>query len=231
MKITFLLLTISLVSLECAQAGRRGGSGSISREGARGGSVEAEGERAGRYRSGSVEAEGPRGGTYNASGTQVGRVGTGEVNAEGPRGGTYDASGTRVGPVRTGSVNAEGPNGGTVNRSATTWNGYRRGYVYTGGVYRPANIVINTIYVAPLGIYAGWKVMTQPYYVNYPAYATNPVEIAVQVELQRLGYYSGLIDGVIGPGTQQAITKFQSMNGFPPTGQINQALLKALNII
>lgn len=230
MKITPLLLTISLLGLECASAGPRARSGSVSREGARGGSIEAEGERAGRYRSGSVEAEGPRGGTYDASGTQVGRFGTGSVNAAGPRGGTYDASATRVGPARTGSVNAEGPNGGTVNRSATTWSGYRSGYVYTGGVYRPANIVVNSVYVAPLGIYAGWKILTQPYYVSYPAYASNPVEIAVQVELQRLGYYAGPIDGNIGPGTQKAIAKFQSLNGLPANGQINQALLTALNI-
>lgn len=231
MKIASLLLTVSLLSLECASANPRGRSGSVSREGARGGSIEAEGQRAGRYRSGSVEAEGPRGGTAEASGTQVGRFGTGNVNAEGPRGGTYDASATRAGPVHTGSVNAEGPNGGTVSRSATTWSGYRRGYVYTGGVYRPANIVVNTVYVAPVGIYAGWKIMTQPYYVSYPAYATNPVEISVQVQLQRLGYYGGPIDGVVGPGTQKSIAKFQSLNGLPANGQINEALLKALNII
>jgi len=231
MKITPLFLTILLLGLECASAGPRAQGGSVSREGARGGSIEAEGQSFGRYRSGSVEAEGPRGGTYDASGTQVGRFGTGNVNAEGPRGGTYDASATRVGPVRTGSVNAEGPNGGTVSRSATTWSGYRTGYVYTGGVYRPANIVVNTVYIAPIGIYAGWKIMTQPYYVTYPVYATNPVEIAVQVELQRLGYYGGTIDGVIGPGTQKAIAKFQSLNGLPANGQINEALLTALNII
>ena len=230
MKIVSVFLTVSLFGLEWAHAGPRARSGSVSREGARGGSIEAEGQRAGRYRSGSVEAEGPRGGSYEASGTQVGRFGTGEVNAEGPRGGTYDASGTRVGPVQSGSVEAEGPQGGTVSRSATTWSGYRRGYVYTGGVYRPANIVVNTVYVAPIGLYAGWKVMARPYYVTYPAYATNPVEISVQVELQRQGYYAGPIDGVIGPGTQKAIAKFQSLNGLPATGQINEALLKALNI-
>jgi hypothetical protein len=152
------------------------------------------------------------------------------VSAEGPNGATYDASGTRVGRYGTGSVSAEGPNGGTVNRSATTWTGYRSGYVYTGGVYRPANIVVNAAYVAPIGIYAGWQILTRPYYVTYPAYATYPVEVAVQVELQRQGYYGGPIDGNIGPATQKAIAKYQSDNDLPATGQINQALLKSLKI-
>lgn len=182
---------------------------------------------AGRYRSGSVSAEGPNGGTYDASGTRVGRYGTGSVSAEGPNGGSYDASGTRAGRYSTGGVNAEGPNGGTASAS---WSGYRSGYVYTGGVYRQANVVVNRAYVAPVGVYAGWTIVTQPYYVAYPAYATYPVEISVQVQLQRLGYYGGPIDGDIGAQTQKAIAKYQADNGLPPTGQINQALLKSLKI-
>lgn len=205
MKIILPLL-ISLLPLTSAIAGPRAGSFSGSREGRNGGSISAEG-------------------------TRVGRFGSGSVSAEGPNGGTYDASGTRVGRVSTGSVNAEGPNGGTVNRSATSWNGYRSGYVYRGGVYKPANVVVNTAYIAPIGIYAGWSVMARPYYVSYPVYATYPVEVSVQVELQRQGYYNGPIDGDIGPQTQKSIAKYQSQNGLPPTGQINEALLKSLKIM
>lgn len=225
------LVLLVLLPLASVTAGPRGGSFSGSREGARGGSVDVQGERYGRYRSGSVEAEGPRGGTYDASGTQVGRFGTGSVNAEGPNGGSYDASATRAGRFTTGSVDAEGPNGGTVSRTATTWSGYRSGYVYTGGVYRPANVVVNTAYVAPLGVYAGWSVIARPYYITYPVYATYPVEVSVQVELERRGYYDGPIDGKIGPQTQKAIAKYQSQNGLPANGQINEALLKSLNIV
>jgi hypothetical protein len=135
-----------------------------------------------------------------------------------------------VGRYGTGSVNAEGPNGGSVSKSATTWNGYRQGYVYTGGVYRPATVQVNALYVAPVGIFVGWNVMARPYYVTYPAFATYPVEVSVQVELQRRGYYSGPIDGDIGAQTSAAIAKYQADNGLPRTGQINEALLKSLNI-
>lgn len=175
--------------------------------------------------------EGRNGGSIQAEGVRVGRFGAGSVSAEGPNGGIYDASGARAGRFGTANVNAEGPNGGTVQRSASTWNGYRSGYVYRGGAYTPANIVVNKAYVAPLGIYAGWSVLARPYYVTYPMYASCPVEVSVQVELQRKGYYDGAIDGQLGPQTQKAIAKYQSQNGLPANGQINEALLKSLGIM
>lgn len=184
-----------------------------------------------RFGSGSVSREGPRGGSVEASGTRAGRFATGSVEAEGPRGGTYEASGTRAGRYRTGSVSAEGPNGASVNKSWSTWKGYRSGYVFTGGVYRPATVRVNALYVAPVGIYVGWNVMARPYYVSYPAFATYPVEISVQVELQRQGYYAGPIDGDIGPQTQASIARYQAAVGLPRTGTINEALLRSLNII
>ncbi len=199
-KLTVLL--IALLPLTPAMAGR---AGSVSREGPNGGSVEAQGVKAGRYSSGSVSAQGPNGGTYDASATKVGRY-------------------------STGSVNAQGPNGGSVSKSASSWNGYRSGYVYNGGVYRSATVVVNTAYLAPIGVYAGWSVIARPYYVTYPVYATYPVQVSVQVELTRRGYYGGPIDGDIGPQTQQSIARYQADNGLPPNGQINQALLKSLNI-
>jgi hypothetical protein len=205
MKKLVLLIMVILPSFSAFARPRAGGF-NVSREGRNGGSVEAEGMQVGRYRSGSVSAEGPKGGTYDASGTRVGRFGTG-------------------------SVDARGPNGGTVNRSATTWNGYRNGYVYRGGGYHPANVVVNAAYLAPIGIYAGWSVIARPYYITYPVYATYPVQVSVQVELQRQGYYGGPIDGNIGPQTQKAIAKYQSQNGLPANGQINEALLKSLHIM
>ncbi len=225
------LLAFLATSLE-SQAQRGGGrSFDASREGARGGSVDAQGQSYGRYRSGSVSAEGPNGGTYDASGTQVGRFGKGSVSAQGANGGTYDASATKAGRYSQGSVNAQGVNGGTYQANAAGFNGYRSGYVYTGGVYRPASVTVNTLYVAPVGIYAGWNVLTQPYYVTYPFYATYPVETAVQVELTRRNYYRGTIDGQVGPGTQDAIRRYQNDNSLKVTGNINQALLVSLGIV
>ncbi len=244
-----LLFTLPVVS---AVAGPRAGAASVSREGPRGGSVEAEGAHVGRFGAGSVSAEGANGGTYDASGVRAGRFGAGTASATGPNGGTYDASAARAGRYGTANVNAQGANGGTYDASATrapgystatvnaqganggtvntTYNGYRSGYVYTGGVYKPASVTVNSVYVAPVGAYAGWSVMAKPVYVSYPAYATYPVEVSVQVELQREGYYAGTIDGTVGPGTQQAIAKYQAANGLPVTGTINQALLNSMGI-
>ncbi len=199
-------------------------------EGSRGGSVSASGEGWGRYRTGSVDATGPNGGTYDASGTRYGRYGTGSASATGPNGGTYDASATRYGRYGTGSVSATGANGATYSASASGWTGYRAGYVYTGGVYRPAPIAVNSTYVAPLGAYAGYNVIAQPTYVSHPVYATYPVEISVQIELKRRGYYSGPVDGQIGPGTQKAIAHYQVDAGLKVTGKINKALLVSLGI-
>ncbi len=227
----FFLFALLLLPISTAFAGPRAGGFSGSREGRNGGSIEAEGARFGRFGAGSVEATGPNGGSYDASGVRAGRFGTGSVDATGPNGGSYDASATRAGRFGTATVNGTGPNGGTVNRTVTGWSGYRSGYVYRNGAYAPANVVVNAAYVAPLGVYAGWSVLARPYYVTCPVYATYPVEVSVQVELERKGYYGGSIDGVIGPGTQQAIAKYQSDNGLPPTGKINEALLKSLGIM
>jgi hypothetical protein len=183
--------------------------------------------RAGR---GSVDYEGPRGGSIDASGGHVGRFGAGSVSAEGPNGGTYDASGARAGRYRTGSATATGPNGGSVSASGSAWTGYRTGYVYRGGVYQSANVVVNKAYVAPVGAYAGWSVVALPAFVAYPQFATYPVEVAVQAQLKKLGYYGGEVDGVVGPGTQKAIAKYQAAEGLAVTGTITPALLKSLGI-
>jgi localization factor PodJL len=42
------------------------------------------------------------------------------------------------------------------------------------------------------------------------------------------GYYSGRIDGVMGPETRAAIRSFQSHQGLPVTGQIDSRLINAL---
>jgi hypothetical protein len=73
------------------------------------------------------------------------------------------------------------------------------------------------------------------YYDYYPySYYDNnedlDVELAVQQELAKLGYYHGPVDGVIGPETQRAIRWFQSVDKIPVTGRIDNATLKALQI-
>jgi hypothetical protein len=184
-----------------------------------------------RGRSVNATREGARGGSVTVEGQGYGRFGAGSVNATGPNGGSYEASGVRAGRYRAGSVNATGPRGGTYNASAAGFRGYRSGYVYTGGAYRPATVTVNSLYVAPVGAYAGWKVLAQPYYVSQPVYATYPVEVSVQVELQRRGFYKGSIDGMMGPGTSKAISRYQAKSGLQVTGTINRALLVSLGIV
>jgi peptidoglycan hydrolase-like protein with peptidoglycan-binding domain len=54
------------------------------------------------------------------------------------------------------------------------------------------------------------------------------------VDVQRLlnqnGYYSGPVDGIIGPASSAAISSYQSSNGLPVTGQIDQGLLSSLGL-
>jgi len=51
---------------------------------------------------------------------------------------------------------------------------------------------------------------------------------AIQTALAWRGYYSGRIDGVLGPETRSAIRSFQAQRGLPVTGQINSGLITAL---
>lgn len=190
-------------------------AGSRTYEGDRGGSVTASGASAGRFSAGSVSATGPRGATYDAGAASNGRTTVAGRTATGPDGNTYSAAGVSSNGYRAGGA---------------TYNGYRSGYVYTGGVYRPATVTVNSVYIAPMGACAGWGVIARPYYISYPVYATYPVEVSVQVELIRRKYYFGTVDGQVGPGTRQAISQYQAANGLQVTGTINHALVVSLGI-
>ncbi len=52
----------------------------------------------------------------------------------------------------------------------------------------------------------------------------------VQLGLTAYGYYSGTVDGIVGPQTREAITKMQTDYGLKVTGTITPELLDALNI-
>jgi peptidoglycan hydrolase-like protein with peptidoglycan-binding domain len=57
--------------------------------------------------------------------------------------------------------------------------------------------------------------------------AGNPEVAALQVGLRAHGFYAGTVDGVLGPGTQQAVMRFQRRAGLPPTGVIGPSTRKA----
>lgn len=52
----------------------------------------------------------------------------------------------------------------------------------------------------------------------------------VQIELTSRGFYSGNIDGVLGPNTRKAITRFQAQKKLTPSGTMTTDTLNALGI-
>lgn len=110
------------------------------------------------------------------------------------------------------------------------FNGYRPGYYFNNGRYWAADgLAAATLYAAPLGLYAGWQVLTQPSYIDYPTYASYPVETAVEIALQKLGFFSGDPDGSA-KSAAPAIAAYQQQNNLPVTGQITTNLLQQLGI-
>lgn len=81
------------------------------------------------------------------------------------------------------------------------------------------------------GIWLGFTIAAPPYCYEYPVFERYPVEVAVQIELQREGYYRGPIDGIVGPGTRQAIADFEADNGLFPDGRIDRELLYELDLV
>ena len=70
--------------------------------------------------------------------------------------------------------------------------------------------------------YYGYDESTDPYSV--------PMVSAVQADLAREGYYRGVIDGVYGPQTRVAITRYQSNHGLQVTGSLTTATLQSLGL-
>jgi peptidoglycan hydrolase-like protein with peptidoglycan-binding domain len=76
-----------------------------------------------------------------------------------------------------------------------------------------------------------------PFYVTRDAAidAGQPVAPAkakirsVQTGLKKLGYYSGAVDGIAGPETEMAITRFERAARLAVTGRADEALLAKLN--
>jgi len=70
--------------------------------------------------------------------------------------------------------------------------------------------------------YYGYDPSTDPYSVSTVG--------AVQSDLARQGYYRGMIDGVYGPQTRVAITRYQSKHGLQVTGSLTPATLESLGM-
>jgi len=129
----------------------------------------------------------------------------------------------------TANVNVRTADGQDYDTTVAGPDGYRAGYVYQNGDYVAVNCDPFVPYAAPFGAWAGWNIVTQPEYVQYPVYATYPVETAVEIALQKLGLYTGPIDGNAASAAG-AIEQYQMQNGLPVTGTISPELLTALGI-
>src|SRR5437899_1469455 len=142
-----------------------------------------------------------------------------------------------------------------VNRSAVSDVAARRQY-WAFRNYQPQwhdsgwwhhhcdRIVFATVYSQPFPFYfdAGywypaWGYYADAYYpYDGPIYGYNdlpPDEIItnVQIQLYNQGYYSGPIDGIIGPDTQAAIADYQADYGLPVTAAIDEPTVESLGLV
>ena len=127
------------------------------------------------------------------------------------------------------NVNVRTINGVDYDAAVVGPDGFRNGYVWRDGQYVAVNCDPWVPYVVPFGSWAGWSIVTQPDFTQYPVYSTYPVETAVEVALQKLGLYNGPIDG-LAASCAGAIEQYQMQNDMPVTGTITPELLTALGI-
>ena len=64
----------------------------------------------------------------------------------------------------------------------------------------------------------------------YKRGASGEVVREIQTRLKNWGYYSGVVDGVYGSKTEEAVRYFQRRNGLSPDGQVGNLTLAALGI-
>jgi hypothetical protein len=69
-----------------------------------------------------------------------------------------------------------------------------------------------------------------PIYVGQRAEPPDQVIADVQAELQEQGYYTGEVDGLLGPLTREALTAYQADHGLYTTAAIDEPTLDALGM-
>jgi hypothetical protein len=135
--------------------------------------------------------------------------GTGANNAIGAKPGAGAGNGIVAGSGKTGrnAVSAHGPPNETGDfRSVHNDRFFRNRPSFSSGYVNNDQ--------APVYDDRFWRVLT----------------MKVQSELARRGYYHGSIDGVIGPGSRQAIRAFQESQQLPATGVTSPNVLRALKL-
>lgn len=100
--------------------------------------------------------------------------------------------------------------------------GYPYGYPYDYYAYDYYPYDYEDYYAGVDPNYYGYDASTDPYSVSTVR--------AVQSQLARQGYYHGVIDGVYGPQTRAALTRYQSNHGLQVTGSLTMDTLRSLGL-
>ena len=69
-----------------------------------------------------------------------------------------------------------------------------------------------------------------PIYAGQHAEPPDKVIADVQAVLQQMGYYTGEVDGLLGPLTREALTAYQADQGLTPTAAIDEPTLDSLGM-
>jgi hypothetical protein len=96
------------------------------------------------------------------------------------------------------------------------------GYYPSYGYYVPAPIVSLTFSSGRPAVYQATR--------YYEPAATSSLEASVQRALRKRGYYSGPLDGDLGPRSRAAIREYQAEHGLEVNGRVDDPLLRSLGI-
>ena len=105
---------------------------------------------------------------------------------------------------------------------------YNRVELIAGGYY-----FFNNGYWFPAWGYspsAQYYAYDAPIYVGQRAVPPDQVIADVQALLQQMGYYTGEVDGLLGPLTREALTAYQTDQGLTATAVIDQPTLDSLGL-
>ena len=121
---------------------------------------------------------------------------------------------------------------GAVLFSLSLLIGLAAGGVFSGGGKRasePTGISASIGVLAPSSTSAPFTPPRPPHLTTtLKRGARGPSVVALQRALARLGYYSGRIDGDYGPGTESAVSRFQTDSGLTPDGIAGPLTRRAL---
>jgi len=92
---------------------------------------------------------------------------------------------------------------------------FNRGYWFPAWGYSPS---------------AQYYAYDAPIYVGQRAVPPDQVIADVQALLQQMGYYTGEVDGLLGPMTREALTAYQTDQGLTATAVIDQPTLDSLDL-